>query len=147
MIPLARKFFRRPVADRRLLVRALILHTCVAALLRVVRFGRLRRWLDAAGAVAVVGDRRLDSAAMERIIRAVRQAGAAVPLGRTCLTEALTAAALLRRAGCATTLHYGVAPDGGGVIAAHAWLEYRGAVVMGGTARPYAPLGQAGRAA
>lgn len=147
MIPLARKFFRRSSADRRLLVRALVLHACVAALLRVVRFGRLRRWLDGPSVDPAVRDRELDAATVARIIWAVRQVAAAVPWGGTCLTEALTAATLLRRAGCDTTLQYGVAPDGGHVLAAHAWLECRGGVVMGGSARPYTPLGQARRAA
>ena len=147
MIPLACKFLRRPAADRSLLVRALVLHVSVASLLRVVRFSRLRRWLDGAGVAGAVHERRLDSSAIERTIWAVRQAAAAVPWGRTCLTEALTAAALLRRAGCDATLQYGVAPGGDQILAAHAWLEYRGVVVLGGSARAYAPLGRAGRSA
>lgn len=147
MIPLARKFLRRPAADRWLLVRALVLHACVASLLRVVRFSTLRRWLDGVGAEGAVQERRLDSFTIERTTWAVRQAAAAVPWGRTCLTEALTAAALLRRAGCDARLQYGVAPGGDQILAAHAWLESRGVVVMGGSARAYAPLGHAGRSA
>ena len=45
MMRLARKFFRRSASDRRLLVRAFGVHTCVVLLLRVVRFRALSRWL------------------------------------------------------------------------------------------------------
>jgi hypothetical protein len=147
MIRLARGFLRRPASDRWLLVRALALHACVASLLRVVRFGRLSRWLGGASLQAVDEDRPLDSAATERIVWAVRQATAVAPWGRTCLTEALTAVVLLRRSGCrGAELRYGVAPGGSGFVA-HAWLEYRGAVILGTSVRPYAVLHGAGRTA
>jgi hypothetical protein len=145
MIPLARKFFRRSPADRRLLVRAFGVHACVAVLLRVAGAGRLSRWLTSGGVERTAHG--IDDAALEGVVRAVRQAAAIVPWGRTCLTEALTAAVLLRRAGCETNLRYGVAAGGAGVLDAHAWLEYRGAVILGHSARPYAALHHARRSA
>jgi hypothetical protein len=147
MIPLARKFFRRSTADRRLLVRAFGVHACVAALLRVAGFRRLSRWLAAGNNDGAAGPDGINSAAVERVVWAVRQAAAVTPWGRTCLTEALTAAVLLRRAGCKTTLQYGVATVGAAGLDAHAWLEYRGAVILGHSARPYAALHHAGRTA
>ena len=147
MIPLARKFFRRSAADRRLLVRAFGVHACVAALLRVAGFRRLSRWLANGNVDRAAAPDAIDGAAVKRVVWAVRQAAAAAPWGRTCLTEALTAAVLLRRAGCETTLQYGVASVGAGGPDAHAWLEHRGAVILGHSARPYAVLHQAGRTA
>jgi Transglutaminase-like superfamily len=142
MILLARKFVQRPAADRWLLVRAFGVHACMAALLRVARFRNLSRWLAAAKGDA---SRGIDPAAVERVVWAVRQAAAAAPWGRTCLTEALTAAVLLRRAGCETTLRYGVASAGAGGLDGHAWLEYRGDVILGHSARSYGALHHAGR--
>jgi hypothetical protein len=143
MIASARKFFRRSASDRWLLLRALALHTSVAALLRVVRFGRLSRWLGGQPR----HPREDDVAAAERIVWAVRRAAAAAPWGRTCLTEALTASVLLRCAGCSATLRFGVANSAGAGLDAHAWLEYRGAVLLGTSARAYAALRGAGRVA
>jgi hypothetical protein len=147
MISPARKFFQRSAADRRLLVSAFGGHACVAVLLRVAGFRRLSRWLAAGDVDRAVRPDEIDDAAIERVVWAVRQAAALAPWGRTCLTEALTAAVLLRRAGCETTLQYGVASVGAGGPDAHAWLEYRGAVILGHSARPYAVLHQAGRTA
>ena len=150
MITIARRFLGRPAADRRLLMEALALHVCVALLLRVVRFGTLTRWLGA-GVHRAEPEGPSSDAASRRVVWAVRQVSAACPLGRTCLTEALTADALLRRAGCVATLRYGVAMDetGGDRVAAHAWLERDGDVLMGASPRSlrdYVPLERAANA-
>jgi hypothetical protein len=111
----------------------------VASLLRIVRFGTLSDWLRRYN-----GHRPentpLDSAEIDRIVWAVQRAASVAPLGRTCLTEALTAEALLRRAGCDTTLRYGVAAEGEKRLAAHAWLEHNGVEIMGGPSRFHEPL-------
>jgi hypothetical protein len=135
---LAGRFLRRPAADRWLLLRALALHTCVASLLRIVRFGTLSDWLRRYGSHRPANG-PLDSAAIDRIVWAVQQAASAGPY-RTCLTEALTAEALLRRAGCDTTLRYGVAAEGEKRLAAHAWLEHNGVDIIGGPSRFHEPL-------
>ena len=144
MIPLARKFLRRSAADRRLLVRAFGVHACVAVLLHVAGLRRLSRWLASRDVDRAARPDGIDDGDVRRVVWAVRQAAAVMPWGRTCLTEALTAAVLLRRADCQTTLQYGVATVGAGGLDAHAWLEYRGAVILGRSARPYAALHHAG---
>ena len=88
----------------------------------------------------------VENVAVERVVWAVRQATAALPWGRTCLTEALTMSVMLRRVGCETTLQYGVASDDERRFAAHAWLEHNGAVVGGAMPRAYVPLRPAGSA-
>jgi hypothetical protein len=137
---LAGRFLKRPAAERWLLLRALVLHTCVASLLRIVRFGTLSDWLRRYGAHRPASGHPLDSAAIDRVVWAVQQAASVAPWGRTCLTEALTAEALLRRGGCDTTLRYGVATEGEERLAAHAWLEHNGVEIIGGPSRFHEPL-------
>ncbi|MBZ5555747.1 MAG: lasso peptide biosynthesis B2 protein [Acidobacteriia bacterium] len=138
-----RTFLRRPGADRRLLVHALVLYVAIAALLRLIAHRRLTRWLDAVYRRAPAP---VNAVAVEiaRVAWAVRTVAARVHIGPSCLTEALTAQYLLRRAGHAAALRIGVARSGGGVarssasapIAAHAWLEHAGRIVVGGDAAP-----------
>ena len=104
MMALARKFMRRPVADRRLLVHAVALHAGLAALVRVVRFGRINRWLNARQNRVPPRAPAPDRASIERVVWAVRTATTLVPWGRTCLTEALTTSVLLRRLGYDATI-------------------------------------------
>ena len=137
-ITLAGRFLSRTAADRRLLLRALALHACVASLLRIVRFGTLSDWLRRYGRPA--NGHPLDSAAIDHIVWAVQQAASVAPWGRTCLTEALTAETMLRRAGCDTTLRYGVATEGEKRLSAHAWLEHDGVEIIGGPSRFHEPL-------
>jgi hypothetical protein len=141
MAALALRFLRRSREDRRLLVRALVLHAGIAVLLRVAPFGRLTLWTQGEGA----GSQALDGSGVARIVTAVRQASRVLPWGRTCLTEAMTAATLLRRVGCEATVRYGVGPPDTGRLAAHAWLEHNGAVILGESVHPFMPLQRAGR--
>lgn len=68
----------------------------------------------------------------ERVAWAVAAASRFVP-GATCLTQALAARLLLAWLGHPALVRIGVARDAGGSIAAHAWVESGGAVVLGGT--------------
>jgi hypothetical protein len=65
-----------------------------------------------------------------RVTWAVRACARRIP-GASCLTRALAARWLLARTGVPSTLHYGWARDGDGRFHAHAWLEQRGAVLLG----------------
>jgi len=58
----------------------------------------------------------------------------------TCLTQALAMQALLSHNGYSSQLHIGVAKADGGRLQAHAWVEYDGRVVLGGTTERYTPL-------
>jgi hypothetical protein len=57
----------------------------------------------------------------------------------TCLTETLTLSRLLGQHGIDTAVQIGVA-GGNGFLAAHAWLELHGRVIIGGTSTTYLPL-------
>ncbi|MFI5178474.1 MAG: lasso peptide biosynthesis B2 protein [Vicinamibacterales bacterium] len=137
-------------ADRVLIAHALALHVAVAAGVRLVSPRRLLRWLH-----ACYGERpqrgsgaRADQA--DRIAGAVRTATRVLPIGRTCLTEALTAQCLLRRSGHDATLRIGVArgDPGGAPLRAHAWLVSAGRIVVGDWSGPtYLALGRGGEEA
>ena len=62
---------------------------------------------------------------------AVQVASRYVPRA-TCLTQALTAQALLGFGGIPTSVRIGVAKEAGG-FEAHAWVESGGKILMGGT--------------
>lgn len=51
--------------------------------------------------------------------------------GATCLTEALAALTLLGHFGYPASLRFGIARQEGGQLAAHAWVETEGKIVMG----------------
>lgn len=50
----------------------------------------------------------------------------------TCLTQALALQALLGRSGERSTLHVGFLRESTGEVRGHAWLEWRGRVLIGG---------------
>jgi hypothetical protein len=140
------KFLRKSRADRRMLVRAAILHVAVAIAVRVLPFGWVRRVL---GHVAAVGPRprRVDDVAA-RVVQAVRTASSLLP-GANCLTEALVAQCLLTRYQCETALCFGVSRirPAGRPFDAHAWLERGGSGLIGVRAIVYNPLRHPSRCA
>jgi hypothetical protein len=73
-------------------------------------------------------------------------AGRFVPGASNCLVRALATQTLLGRFGHRSDLRIGVRKAGDGGIAAHAWLECDGAVVVGDFELDhYIPLAPAGR--
>jgi hypothetical protein len=68
---------------------------------------------------------------MKRLLWALRIAGR--QLHATCLVEALSTHALLTRRGYQTTVTIGVNKGASGDLKAHAWVEYQGSVIVGGT--------------
>lgn len=109
----------------RLLARAFSLTLLVRGSLWVVPFRVLRRLLLPRRSPTP------PTAPLDRIVWAVAASARRVP-DATCLTQALVAETLLRRAGHDATLHLGVArPAQGAGLEAHAWVESGGAVVVG----------------
>jgi Transglutaminase-like superfamily len=81
-----------------------------------------------------------------RIGRTVTAVARRLPLGMTCLVEALAAQAMLRRRGYVSTLRFGVrSGKNPRTIDAHAWLECDGLVVVGAidALQEYAPMNAA----
>jgi hypothetical protein len=119
-----RSLARLTAAERRLAVRALAL---VAAF-------RLALWTLPARRVLSAAPRRRSrhaGVAPERMAWLVRAAGRRVTAA-SCLTRALAARWLLAEAGLESELRFGHRRDERGSFAAHAWLEHRGQVLVGG---------------
>jgi len=124
------KFRQLPVAERRLLLKAGLLLGGTKLGLWLLDFQPLQRLLSRV-AKAPVGLRKADKVSVEKVIWAVEMAGRYMPRARTCLTQALTAQALLARRGHPTILHIGVLTTAREEFQAHAWLESEGEVVIG----------------
>lgn len=140
------RFLRAPPVPRGLLLRALAVQWLVRAFLAMVSLRHVRRLLATAPARSPrsrpdrgAGDRQRER---ETVRRAIATTARFVP-SSTCLVRALAAERLLARRGLASTLHLGVRRSSSGEprIAAHAWLESGGDVVVGGHERGgYTPL-------
>lgn len=139
------KFFRKPAADRRMLVRAAVLYVIVAVAVRAVRFGRARGLV---GRLAAMAPRPRDVEDVDaRIVRAVGTVASLA--GRHCLVEALVAQCLFAQHQREATLCVGIArrrPDDR-PFDAHAWLERGGAGLVGARAVAYDPLRHPSRCA
>ncbi|MBV9790605.1 MAG: lasso peptide biosynthesis B2 protein [Chloroflexi bacterium] len=134
MSPL-RKWLRLSPGERWLLTQAWLLLATIRVALWLLPFRVVHRRLARAQASS-------PRCSIERIGWAVAIAGVYVPFA-TCLPQALTALALLRRNGHAADLRIGVARDERGRLQAHAWVESGGQIVIGGSASSvarYTPL-------
>lgn len=133
-----RRFLALPADDRRALTRALVTVATIRLALWVLPFRVLRPVIgritaQPRGAGASVED-------TQRVAWAVAAAAARVR-GASCLTQALAAQVLLARLGDHSDVRLGVARDPGAPALAHAWLEHRGQVLVGGAwLERYMPL-------
>lgn len=66
-----------------------------------------------------------------RIGQALRSLSLRLPWGRNCLTQALTAQAMLRRRNISSTLYFGVGSSPSERFRAHAWLRCGSEIVTG----------------
>ncbi|MEO6222778.1 MAG: lasso peptide biosynthesis B2 protein [Vicinamibacterales bacterium] len=131
-----RKFAAYSALERRLVVKAWFAVVAVRILLWVAPYRWIEAWFMAPPAPSTSTD------PPAAIALAVTRASTLVPMA-TCLTQALAAGFLIRRAGRNAIIHFGVARDDAG-FKAHAWLESDGGVLIGGReAAAYLPLTRA----
>ena len=142
-----RAFLRKPGVDRRMLLQAAALHLFVVIAVRALPFRWVRRGL-AAAAAAGPRPRDVGGDVEARVVRAVQTIASILP-GGNCLTEALVAQCLLARHARETTLCFGVSAirPAERPFDAHAWLERRGAGIIGVRAIVYDPLRHPSRCA
>jgi hypothetical protein len=133
-----RKYLRLAAPDRRLLLEAALLQAAVRVALWCMPARTLRRTPRPAS--------RDSQPAVSQLAWAVNAASSVIPRS-TCLVRALAARRLLARHGYPSTLRLGVARTSDG-LAAHAWLECQGAILIG-AAPPgrYTPLPAQGTSA
>jgi hypothetical protein len=119
------KFLRVSWPERTLLVRALLTLAVARLILWLLPFKTVRKLLT---------PRRLGARSSvittERVQWAVNNAQRVIP-DATCLPQAVTAEALLTRAGHPVLLRIGVMKTTAGKFLAHAWAESEGRIVVG----------------
>jgi len=136
------KVLRLSSAEQRLLIKAALLLGIIRLGLGVLPFKTLRRLLAKLTATPHMGWRKIDRSSAERVTWAVEVAARHLPWVGSCLTQALVAQVLLARRGHSALLRIGVVRGEEGKLEAHAWLESRGKVVIGGSQllERYTPL-------
>ena len=125
------KFLRLSAADRRLLVKALLLVWAVRLGLWLLPFRMVRRLLLRL-AKGLSRDEASDCTMVNRIVWAVTRTSQYVPAA-TCLTQAIATKVLLGCYGHHVNVHLGVARSEAGQFQAHAWVESKGNIVIGGS--------------
>jgi hypothetical protein len=123
------KFLNLSSVEQRLLIRTWILLGVIRLGLELVPFSTLRKLLDRLRP-------KLDSFkkefSEEQLVWSVTVVSPYIPK-TTCLAQALTAQLLLQQAGHQACLHIGVEEAEEGGIKAHAWVESKGRILIGGT--------------
>jgi Transglutaminase-like superfamily len=125
MVTVFRSVRRRAPSEWRLFAHAVLLHGIVVVLCRTLSYGRVARWLDRAYPERAGADGFDPSNVHDAgITWATATAAYWWPSDGTCLSAALTARCLLRRAGRKADVRFGVAVDRASANGfAHAWVE------------------------
>ena len=134
-IPSLRNFFSLPVTDQQIILKAFLLLSIIRLGMWLLPFRTLQRILARLFPNPVIATWQSLSPEKVRSAKkfswAVRAVSQYVPAA-TCLAQALTLQALLAREGILSDLAIGVARGDESGIAAHAWLEIDGTVIIGG---------------
>lgn len=137
-----RKFLQLPPVKQTLLVEAASLLVLVRLGLAVLPFHTLRRLLARIAALPAVSSQGVSVGIEETVAWAVEVASHYGPGSSSCLVQALAAQALLQRRGHPANLRIGVAREVGNPLRAHAWVESKGKIIIGGEneLQRYTPL-------
>ncbi|MCX7011202.1 MAG: lasso peptide biosynthesis B2 protein [Candidatus Sumerlaeota bacterium] len=125
------RWIQRHLKDGLLFLATWLLLWLVRVALWLLPF-RWIRWVLASRPTGVAASPP-DRARLVRIVQRIEAAGRLVPGGRNCLARALTLKAILNLAGFSCDVRFGVAHDPRGRLAAHAWVESGGIVLIGDT--------------
>ena len=127
-----RRFRLRPVEERALIVRAMVLLPLTGIGLRVFGFRRWKELIEQFSPRTRVLSAAKPAAQFEiadRAVRAVRSVALHGPSNPNCLERSMTLWWLLRRVGIDGELHIGARREQGSKFKAHAWVELRGEVL------------------
>ena len=139
---LARRARRLPASSWGTLIRVLPLLVAVRMALWVLPYRTVSRLFDVPSHEIAARPKATPKRTVA-LIRTVAWAGRTLLADRPCLTQAIAGRWLLARRGYASDLKMGVRrKDDGEGIAAHAWLEMDGRIVLGGGDSPdvYTPF-------
>lgn len=131
----ARRWFRLPLEERRLMLRALPLVALVRLGLSVLPYRTVRKL--ASRLAPQVGSGRDDALSPREVswlMQGIERASRLIPKA-SCLTQAITAQVMLARRGQAARLQIGVARGESAKFEAHAWIECQNRIIIGGLGR------------
>ena len=117
-----------PSDQKRLMIRTLAWIIFFRICLWVLPYSRIKSWMRDEHLTIVPGQSPKEPS-VEAIVNAVRACRRYVPYA-SCLTQAIAAKTMLRRAGYPSTIKIGVVKHDGDFLA-HAWLEIDGKIVLG----------------
>ncbi|MEM6255667.1 MAG: lasso peptide biosynthesis B2 protein [Cyanobacteria bacterium P01_D01_bin.156] len=123
-----RKLFRLTAEDRWLLLQTTMLLHGVRLGLWLFPFQRLRNIL---AKLSFEGSQNKFRIPLNKIIWSVEASSRYTPKQAKCLAKALTAQVLFNRWGYSNQLYIGIAKNGQGQLAAHAWIEHQNKVLIG----------------
>jgi hypothetical protein len=127
-----------PITEQQIIIKAFFLLSIIRLGMWLVPFRTLHKTLGRLYPSPVTSKAQSPSPeqvqSAKKISWAVRASSRYVP-SATCLVQALTLQCLLSRAGIHSDLAIGVARGDESGIAAHAWLEIDGTVIIGGEER------------
>lgn len=124
--------------ERWLLVKAALIVVVVRMGLRVVPYKKVQQFSDRVSASSSLWRARRDDLTYQnQVVRAVRAVARHTLGGKPCLVQAIAAQWMLRHTAHPSSLHLGVAKGKGESLKAHAWLERRGDIIIGGRSSPY----------
>jgi hypothetical protein len=135
MLSAVGKFFDLSSSDRRLVLQTTIPIFGIRLALWCLPFQTICRVLRPLARAAQPSTGGLPS--VDRLAWAVQAASRCIPAA-TCLTQALALHLLLGRHGYSGRVLIGVAKDPAG-IRSHAWLEFQGKVLIGGSNEGFTP--------
>ena len=123
------KFLFLPYQKKKLLCQSLFLVSIIRTCLWIFPYRRLNGWLSYFDSIGF--DNKADDwLVIKDVARSVRACSRYVPYA-SCLTQALAARSLLRLRGQNPQLKIGVEKDEEDKLAAHAWIEIDGRIVIG----------------
>lgn len=124
--------------ERWLLIKAALIVFLVRVGLRIVPYKKIQQLSDRVStSSSLERARRDDLTYQNQVVRAVRAVARHTLGEKPCLVQAIAAQWMLRHTGHPSTLHIGVAKDDEERLNAHAWLERRGDVIIGGRSSTY----------
>lgn len=115
--------------DRILVIKTTILLILIRLGLKLLHLKTLRKYLDKISQSSQKSN--INSISIYKIIWSITTASAYMPQVK-CLARALAAKTLLEQQGYPATIRIGVAKDQQQTFIAHAWVECKGRVVIGG---------------
>jgi hypothetical protein len=123
------RFLVLPYQNKKLLFQSMFLVFAIRICLWIFPFrwlNKLVSFIDSKG----FDNEQLDWVIINDVVRSIRACSRYVPCA-SCFTQALAARTLLRLKGQNTQLKIGVDKEGDDKLAAHAWIEADGRIIIG----------------